>query len=209
MDECGNETAMTQTIQVLDTTAPELEVADDLTVECDEPVPGPEWVAEDNCGDPMVTVSEEELPGDCPNEYVIIRTYLAMDECGNETAMTQTINVIDTTAPDLEVADDLTVECDEPVPGPAWEANDNCGDVEVTVSEETIPGQCPQEYVIIRTYLAMDECGNESAMTQTINVVDTTAPELEVAPSLTLECDEPVPGPEWTLRIIVATLWLR
>ena len=72
MDECGNENAMTQTINVIDTTAPELEVAPDLTLECDEPVPGPEWIAEDNCGDPMVTVSVDSIPGQCPQEYTML-----------------------------------------------------------------------------------------------------------------------------------------
>ena len=158
----------------------------DATVECDEEIPAPEYEAEDNCGEVEVSISMDTIPGQCPSEYVIIRTYTATDECGNASSTSQTINVVDTTAPSLDVADDATVECDEDIPAPDYEAEDNCGEVEVTVSEETIPGPCPQEYVIIRTYLAMDECGNETAMTQTINVVDTTAPTLMLVRMLLL-----------------------
>ena len=198
MDECGNETVMSQTIVVTDSTAPTLTIGPDAIVECDEPVPGPSFTSDDNCGDPEVTIDETIIEGDCPQEYTLIRTYTSMDECGNETVMSQTIQVQDTTDPELEAGPNMTIECDEVVPAPEYTASDNCGDVVVTVEEEIMPGSCPQEYLLTRTYTATDECGNTTTDSQFINVVDTTDPTLVAAPDVTVECDEPVPAPDYT-----------
>lgn len=196
-DDCGNMTTMTQTITVVDTTPPTLTVGEDMIIECDQPLPDPEWTAEDNCDDEVdVTVTPVTTPGDCPQEYTMVRTYVAVDDCGNETTMTQTLTIVDTTDPIIVAADDLILECDEEVPAPSWEVSDNCDTaVQVDVSPEIIDGDCPQEYVMIRTYTATDACGNTSTDTQTITVQDTTPPVLYGVPEDTsINCDEPIPN---------------
>ena len=57
-------------------------------------------------------------------------------------------------------------------------ATDNCGEVVITVEEVTTAGACAGDYVITRTFTATDDCGNASSATQTITIVDTTAPVL-------------------------------
>ncbi|MCH2198700.1 MAG: T9SS type A sorting domain-containing protein, partial [Flavobacteriales bacterium] len=196
IDHCDNETTVSQVITVTDTTAPSIEAGDDLTIECTAIIPDPSFEVSDNCDeDVMVDITSEMFDGDCPQEYTMVRTYTATDDCGNVSVDTQTITVVDTTAPVFtEVAEDVTVECDEELPAPFASAEDNCGEVTIDVSPEIIDGDCGNEYTMVRTYTATDECGNASTATQTITVVDTTAPEFTNVPSsMTVECLSDVP----------------
>ena len=61
-------------------------------------------------------------------------------------------------------------------------AIDNCNTVVVTVDDVTTPGACAGDYVITRTFTATDACGNETNATQTITIVDTTAPTFTSIP---------------------------
>jgi hypothetical protein len=151
----------------------------------------------DNCTNVTVSVADVTIAGDCPQESTIERTYTAVDNCGNTATHTQIINIVDTTAPEFEfVAEDATVECSDELPAAASLAFDNCGEVTVAVTEATIDGNCPAEYTLVRTYVATDECGNSSEpVTQTITVVDTTAPEFTfVAADATVECSDDLPA---------------
>ena len=185
-DACGNSTEATQTIEISDTTAPEFTfVPEDQLIECNISLSVTMATAVDNCGDVTVTMDEVLDQGDCGGAYVITRTFTATDACGNSTTAVQTITQQDTTAPTLEIAEDVTVECDEALPAPSHTADDACGAVTVDVTEEIVEGDCPQEMTVIRTYTATDDCGNSTSAVQTINVVDTTAPEFTFTPDAT------------------------
>ena len=94
--------------------------------------------ATDNCGDVTITVEEETTPGACAGDYVITRTFTATDDCGNATSATQTITIVDTTAPEFtSVPSDYTAECSDEFPMDDATATDNCGEVVITVEEET------------------------------------------------------------------------
>ncbi|MBI1267772.1 MAG: T9SS type A sorting domain-containing protein [Cryomorphaceae bacterium] len=197
-DACGNTATTEQVITVVDTTAPFfISVEPSVTIECDEDMPAPAAEVGDNCGDATWTVSGVTTPGECANEYVMVRTYVASDACGNTTSATQTITVIDTTAPIFSfVAPSVTIQCDQELPAPAAQVTDNCGDATWTVSGVTTPGACANEYVMVRTYVAVDACGNMTEATQTITVVDTVAPEfMEYGDSVTIECTMEIPAP--------------
>jgi len=173
-----------QTIQVVDTTPPDLTLPPDDTIECDEPQDPSNTgtaTALDNCDGPVVpTWSDRTVPGRCPNEFTIVRTWTATDSCGNASSRDQTIQVVDTTPPDLTLPPDDTIECDEPQdPSNTGSATalDNCdGPVVPTWSDAILPGNCPGNYTILRTWSAVDSCGNLSSDTQTITVQDTTPP---------------------------------
>ncbi|MFM1931968.1 MAG: hypothetical protein RL226_1271, partial [Bacteroidota bacterium] len=198
-DNCGNVATYTQTISVVDTTAPEFEmIGEDATIECDQDVPAAEAYVYDNCSEVSWTSSDATVAGECANEYTIVRTYVATDACGNTASATQTISVVDTTAPVfVSVAEDVTIECDQELPAPAAEVTDNCGDATWTVSAVTTPGQCANAYIMTRTYVATDACGNTETATQTITVIDTTAPEIvAIGADATVECDAEIPAPE-------------
>ena len=185
-DACGNSSEASQTIDVSDTTAPEFTfVPEDQTTECNVGLDGTMATAVDNCGEVTVTVEEVLNQGACGGSYVITRTFTATDACGNSATAFQTITQQDTTAPNLTVAADVTIECDEDVPAASYTADDICGGVSVEVTEEVIEGDCPQEMTVIRTYTATDDCGNSTSATQTITIQDTTAPIFTLTPDET------------------------
>ena len=137
-------------------------------------------------------MSDATVAGDCPAEYTITRTWTAVDECGNEASCPQIIMVLDTQAPDLMCAADITIECDEstdPANTGVSTATDECSDVTVTYIEALTTNElCLQ--VITRRWKATDACGNTSECDQLISIVDTTYPDLTCAADVTIECDE-------------------
>jgi hypothetical protein len=198
-DYCGNLTVETKTVTVSDTTPPTfVNPPGDLDYDCDDVIPDPvDLQAEDDCGVANVSYNEVEVPGDCPQSYSIERIWTAVDECGNSTDHIQTISISDTHAPVFtDVPGETTVECSDALPGDLATAEDDCGAVTVTFSDEIIPTDCESEYTIIRTFYAEDECENVNTATQIIHVVDLTAPMLSDLPAdLVLDCGDEVPEP--------------
>jgi hypothetical protein len=192
-DACGNTSTATQVITVIDTTAPSfLVVPADYTVECDGDVVRDDALAVDNCGTLSVVVTEETVAGACANAYTLTRTFTATDACGNEATAIQVITVEDTTAPSFTfVPADYTTACDAVLSLETATASDNCGDVDVTVSESTVNGDCANEYTLTRTFTATDACGNTATATQVITVEDTTIPAFTFVPAdYIAECDQ-------------------
>jgi regulation of enolase protein 1 (concanavalin A-like superfamily) len=190
---CGQPATCVQTITVVDTTAPVLTVPADVTVECSVPAPGTA-TATDNCdANPVVNyLGETRVNGNCANNYQLVRTWEAVDACGNRSEKTQTITVRDTTAPSLTIPSDISVTCSAvPAPGDAW-TTDTCDANPVVsfVGEVIRPGTCAGGYVIVRTWKAVDACGNATEKSQTITVTDTTGPVLTVPEDITAECSQ-------------------
>ena len=101
--------------------------------------------------------------------------YTAVDECGNQTIFEQFLRLVDTTNPELTIPADYTIECSETIVYDDASATDNCdSEVLIGLEEEIVPGDCPGSYQIKRTFTATDDCDNDTSMTQTITVVDTT-----------------------------------
>ena len=202
-DECGNASTVSQTITVDDTEAPVLSnPPTDVTIECGQDIPtySPEWT--DNCG----TFTEEATSGIAIDTCAEIQffTYTATDECGNSTSVSWTITIEDTTAPVApEAPAPLAVQCADDVPAAAeLTAQDICNGAIIGVpSDEVTPGDCPNSFVVTRTWTFTDECGNASTVSQTITVADTEPPVLNNPPTdVTIECGQDIPtySPEWT-----------
>ncbi len=200
-DACGNSTTCLQTVTVDDSTPPSLTCPASTTIECTESTaPANTGVASatDNCDPaPVVTSSDVTAAGACPQEYTITRTWTATDACGNGTNCTQVITVDDSTPPTITFCPaSIQIECTVSTApgntgGPAI-ATDNCDPAPVvTSSDVTVAGACPQEYIITRTWLATDACGNSSTCTQVITVDDSTPPTITLCPAnVTIECTE-------------------
>ncbi|MDH7912674.1 gliding motility-associated C-terminal domain-containing protein [Winogradskyella sp. SYSU M77433] len=197
-DDCGNTTALVQTITVQDTTAPTFNesLPADITVECEDLLNAENLTATDNCGDATVTLTETINSGSCDNDYTLIRTWVAQDACGNETSHTQNITVQDTTAPTFNenLPTDIIVECDNVPAAANLTATDSCGSATVNFSEniDNSNSSCIGEYIIERIWIASDSCGNELIHIQIITVQDTTPPAMVSTfdSDITVSCDE-------------------
>jgi hypothetical protein len=198
-DACGNPTAATQQIVVVDGEAPVIDgVPGDATVACDA-VPEPAAPsASDACDpEPSLVFDEARTDGDCLGNYTLTRTWTSTDHCGNTAVAVQALTVRDTDAPALiGMPEDATVGChDVPAPG-APAAVDNCDPApSLGYDEAREDGPCADSYTLVRTWTTADVCGNATAATQRVAVVDNVAPVLAgVPPDATVECDS-VPAP--------------
>jgi hypothetical protein len=191
-DACGNSSSFEQILTLTDNTPPVISCPADFTIECDETIPYEMATATDNCSGAEVTVSEEIIPGSCPQSYTIVRTFTATDNCDNSSTCAQTITVQDTTPPVISCPADYTAECSDEHPLEAASATDNCGEVTITEVADTTYS-CANSYVVTRTFTAVDECNNSSTCTQTITIQDTTAPVLSCPADYTAECSDEHP----------------
>lgn len=179
VDACGLSSTKQQFITLTDDKNPEAsETAVEITVECSAAIPVYTPIWNDNCSDELTTnMTSETIGSGC--SYQIVETYTATDACGNTGSMTRTINVVDTTAPQLQnVPANVTIDCNDDVPvAEGFSATDNCdNNVDIDVIESTASGNCPQNYSIERMFIATDWCGNADTAYQLITVVDQTAP---------------------------------
>ena len=195
-DNCGNSASFTQIVHVTDTTAPVLAgIPADLEVSCDN-VPAPSMVyAEDNCDvDVMPALEESVIQNDCG--YEIVRTWTAMDDCGNSASASQHITVVDTVDPvAISVPADVELECGSTLPIANAVFTDNCdSDLSVNITTEEVQNVCG--YTIFKKWTATDDCGNSTSMTQEITIVDTTKPVLIGVPeNQTVSCDAVTAAP--------------
>lgn len=197
-DACGNATNCIQIITVEDSTPPVITCPANVTIECDEDSdPGSTGTATavDNCDDnPVITFSDATVPGACPDESTISRTWIATDACGNSSSCVQTIVVDDSTPPVITCPANTTIECTDstdPANTGFATASDNCATAPIVdYSDVTTAGACPQAYIITRTWIATDNCGNTSTCNQLITVEDSTPPVITCPANVTIECDE-------------------
>jgi gliding motility-associated-like protein len=124
-------------------------------------------------------MTETTLAGSCPSNYQIVRTWIATDVCGNNSApVSQTITVSDTVGPQTNISDlNITVTCDAIPVVPvitAADFTDNCSTVGTpvftTVTSPTVSGS----YTITRTWTVADACGITTTITHVINVTQVT-----------------------------------
>ena len=114
--------------------------------------------ATDNCGDVTITVEEETTPGACAGDYVITRTFTATDDCGNATSATQTITIIDTTAPVITLPEDYEVECELDLVYEEATATDLCSavvSVQLTSTDQIVVSEEEGTYLLHRTFTCL------------------------------------------------------
>ena len=186
LTDCGgNTTPLVQTITVEDTTAPTGTAPASITgLQCKTEIPTANILdvttEADNCSaDVTVTVADtnNEASGCKGSPYIVTRTYTLTDCGGNDTKLVQTITVEDTTGPTTTTAFSATIDvsCDAIPQKPLLVFVDNCStatEKSYTVDKINVVAD---SYSLVRTWIATDNCGNESTFKQIINVAVTNS----------------------------------
>jgi hypothetical protein len=187
-DNCLNSVSTTFESIILDNTQPTITPLSTLVYTCLDEVDEPNTasvVAMDNCTasqDLDIEWISDVLPTSCPGTGT--RTYRVTDCAGNSTDVVQTISINDNVAPTWVTtpANDLdrSFVCGDDISAALAlepEAEDNCGEVSLTLVSDVTGGGCANQNRI-RTWRAFDQCGNSSTnvFTQVITVVDNIAP---------------------------------
>ena len=198
-NQSGNITSCSFTVTIADNQVPRLEaIPGDITVqaasgECSAPVSWRQPAASDNCTSSSEIFIEASISSGSIfpiGENTVY--YHAYDAMGNKSARQSfTVTVEDSEYPQLELPDEITINCEDEVPAP-WQtlqqllnsggfATDNC-DIDETsfqlLSETADDNSCP--FTITRTYEISDIHGNKTSAKYLIHVV---APE-QVTPVL-------------------------
>ncbi|MGB4849806.1 MAG: hypothetical protein WBP41_17910, partial [Saprospiraceae bacterium] len=190
-DACGNSSTASQTINVLDITAPVIAALPaPATINCPAVPSFATATAADACGSSFSLIfNDVNIPGSCPGTYSVTRTWTATDGCGNSSTAAQTINVQDITPPSISVVPFTTINCPA-IPSFSVSAMDACGFAFSLSSSDVItPGACAGSYSVTRTWMATDACGNMSSAVQVVNVQDINAPVIAALPApTTIDC---------------------
>jgi hypothetical protein len=112
---------------------------------------------------------------DCDHSYTMRRKWVATDDCGNKASWTQTVQVLDTTDPELESPpEDTTYGCIHENP-PHLQVTDNCAEDQLIVpTVSRINDVDPTNYELVVSWSYSDGCGNNANKVQTITEVSTT-----------------------------------
>jgi hypothetical protein len=200
----GRDTSFTQEITIIDNAPPVWQSPTnmlDTMLQCAGQVVTLIPQAVDNCSSfNVMEVLNDSIPGNCPNDYQLLKAYLAEDACGNiSDTFFVSVTVRDTTAPIfLDFPRDTFIECGDTFTVPILMAEDNCG-AQFTSNApvvDTIPGICP----VIETYryrwIVVDDCNNRDTAFWNVELRDITAPTALPIPDSTYACLDDVPGPD-------------
>ncbi len=195
-DGCGNTATESVSVNIVDNLPPVVISAPvDITVNCDNipPAAGADLLFEDACGSVNVDFIEITVttPGVCASDYLITRIWTLTDDCFNSTTVTWNIHVTDNVAPVLEgIPANIALNCGDAIPEVNVTASDNCDpNVSVTLVATTEFNDCG--YNFIRTWTAIDQCGNTAQASQVIALTDQTPPVFTFIPEdVNLACSE-------------------
>jgi hypothetical protein len=182
----------------------------DKTFECDAVGDFGDPVVDDDCSiTPEVECVEEVTPGKLPQERSILRTCTITNDCDNMDSCQHTIEIVDTTPPEVTCPPDLSFECGEVGDFGDPVVSDNCDDdPDVVIEIETVINDCtppntagvliPPKFNTTRTVTVTDGTltsnvatgggGNITQCVQHIQIFDTTPPTIPVCPSAVAAC---------------------
>ena len=183
----GNENNANQTVSVVDTTAPTINPPPNVTFEATDPSVNQVTLGVANATD---IVGIESVSNDAPAAFPLgdtIVTWTATDTSGNTASVTQTVSVVDTTAPTILPGAEISVEATSETQNVVELTDLETADAVGVISLEN---DAPQFFSVgdtIVTWNATDAAGNSAIFKQTVSVVDTIAPKLTPPPTKTVE----------------------
>jgi len=175
IDACGNSSSATQIITFVDSADPEFSyIPESVTLNCGDEFVLDTAIVNDDCSPVTLAWTDESL-FDCAGSY--IRIWRAFDGCGNQALESTIVTLIDTQAPVLSgIPESTEGSCGGESIVAQVTASDNCDtEVAVTVSEESVPGNCGS--IVTYTWTATDNCGNTTTEERTFSLTDNVGPE--------------------------------
>lgn len=192
VDGAGNSVSVTRTVHVTDQEAPVITVSNsDVTVEVGAPFSENDVLAGVSAADNVdgsVTVAADvsQVNSAQIGDYTV--TYSATDAAGHTATAIATVHVVDTTAPQITLngnnPDSVEVAQGGTYADAGATVTDNSGEAIAAVVSGSVNAAAVGTYTL--TYTATDSSGNESNVTRTVEVVDTTPPVI------TLNGDNPM-----------------
>ncbi|MBK8635760.1 MAG: gliding motility-associated C-terminal domain-containing protein [Saprospiraceae bacterium] len=186
-DSCDNKRTLSGRYRIMDNVPPVIDdTIQDLTVSCFN-IPDTIVNFKDYCDpSPIIKFSENIIRvGDSLSclfyNYVINRSWIATDQCGNSTTASQKITVLDQTAPIIDAPDELSISClqKDSIQVSLRGITDQCAKFTWSFRDSISGDSCKK--VITRVYSAVDICGNTSMKTQKLFILDTLKPALNKA----------------------------
>lgn len=205
-DQCGQSVQTTFTYVIIDNAAPVLVgVPADTSISCSDAIPAVPNVIAQDCGPDGVDVvftevDNQTFDGSCNEfEYEIVRTWTAVDSCGNATVENQTIQVVDNGLPTFTRPFNRTLICtqdweDLSLAGEPTDLFDNCtpvNELSVTYVDNIIfQPDCNFNFNVRRSWTVTDRCGNTNTQIQNIFVQDDQAPTFVGPEDITVNCED-------------------
>ena len=185
-DVAGNTASTEQRIILIDETSPVLQLPEDLVVEATSSDQN-----EVSLGDATATdnIDIASITNDAPDTFPLgetVVTWTATDSSGNSATATQTVSVVDTTAPSIIAPDGVELEATSS--GSTVDIGNPVYDDLVDIASVTndAPDTFPLGETVV-TWTATDSSGNTATATQTVSIVDTTAPELIIPENIIVD----------------------
>jgi hypothetical protein len=148
--------------------------ANPATVECHTSYTDEGATAADNCAGNLTPTSSSSVDVNTPGSYTV--TYAVSDGNGNTQTAARTVNVVDTTAPNITLAgaNPMTLDLGATFVEPGATATDTCGG-NIPVSYDTQSGVDPATLgsavgSFTVKYTAVDGSGNSCAVSRVVNV---------------------------------------
>jgi len=190
-DTSGNTASDTQLITVLDTTAPSIDMPENIVMEAtglhDNIVNLDTITADDNVGVILIT-------NDAPPMFdlgVTIVSWTISDNAGNAATAQQQVSLVDTTIPTITSPNDIQIE--------AISKNSNIIEIGIATAFDIIQlgeisNDAPESFPLgetVVTWTATDTSGNTASDTQLITVLDTTAPSISQLEDIIVDATSP------------------
>jgi len=190
-DTYGNTASDTQLVTVLDTTAPSIDMPENIVMEAtglhDNIVKLDTITADDNVGVILIT-------NDAPPMFdlgVTIVSWTISDNAGNAATVQQQVSLVDTTIPTITPPNDIQIE--------AISKNSNIIEIGIAIASDTIQlgeisNNAPESFPLgetVVTWTATDTSGNSVSETQLVTVVDTTAPSISQLEDIIVDATSP------------------
>ena len=168
---------ITRTVNVVDTTKPEITLSEENIYELSLNEAKPEYkaTANDNYDGPITVDITDTINMDIPGNYKVIFT--AKDSENNTTVIEKTVTVKDTTKPVITITGEnpQIVEVNTEYKATDVIVTDNSGEtIPLNINKNNLNMNRLGTYTVI--YSAKDSSGNETTVERKVEVVDTTKP---------------------------------